>query len=71
MIKSFLNIFNVIFIFTNSCKALACSPLPYEKVIKNLVSFILFISFKFLLASISDWPPDKNAILGTSLGTFF
>ena len=38
---------------------------------RKLVSFILFISFKFLLASISVCPPDKKAIPGTSLGTFF
>ena len=35
------------------------------------MSLILLISFKFLLASISDCPPDKKAIPGTVSGTFF
>ena len=35
------------------------------------MSLILFISLRFLLDSISDCPPDKNAIPGTLLGTFF
>ena len=42
-----------------------------SEVIKKLVSLILFISSRFLVASCSVWPPDKKAMPGTSLGTFF
>ena len=35
----------------------------------KLVLLFLFIKFKFSVASISDWPPDKKAIPGTSDGT--
>ena len=36
----------------------------------KLVSLYLFIKFKFSVACTSVWPPDKNAIPGTILGTF-
>ena len=40
-------------------------------MIRKFVSLILLISLRFLLESISDCPPDKKAIPGTLLGTFF
>ena len=56
--------------FDQLFKALCCKALPYEKDIKKFVSLILFISFKFWVASTSVCPPDKKAIPGTSVGTF-
>ena len=69
MIKNILHFWMFCISFDQILRALFVA-LPYEKVIKICVINLL-ISFKFLLASISVWPPDKKAIPGTSCGTFF